>query len=358
MVIAFPMRFSPSIRPLILALALAPGLAPAAAQTPHAFKAEGDIVGAHDPSMIRQGDTYYVFTTGRAPAGGQLGIRCSPNLTHWHACGQVFDIIPQWIKDHSPGTRDLWAPDISFEHGQYRLYYAYSLFGKNTSGIALATNRTLDPASPNYKWNDEGLVLESRATDDFNAIDPNYIEDAPRHAAWLAFGSFWSGIYLVAIDPATGKVLASEPPPPFTRIAARKRPEQTEPDPPNLPGNWQAIEAPFLIYHSGYYYLFVSFDLCCRGVKSTYRTMVGRAKKITGPYADRDGIPMLQGGATPLLSANAQWLGPGGESIARGDRGEDLIVFHAYDHITGKSALQISPIAWKDGWPVAALPEP
>ena len=146
------------------------------AQTPQAYKLEGDIQGAHDPSMIHAGDTWYVFTTGRAPGGGQLGIRCSPDLTHWKACGQVFDAVPQWIKDHSPGTRDLWAPDISFEHGQYRLYYAYSLFGKNTSGIALATNRTLDAASPDYKWNDEGLILET--TQGFTAFA---IEASLRH---------------------------------------------------------------------------------------------------------------------------------------------------------------------------------
>jgi arabinan endo-1,5-alpha-L-arabinosidase len=327
------------------------------AQAPTALKLEGDIQGAHDPSMIHAGSTWYVFTTGRAPGGGQLGIRCSPDLTHWKACGQVFDTIPQWIKDRSPGTRDLWAPDISYEHGQYRLYYAYSLFGKNTSGIALATSPTLDPAGPGYKWTDQGLVLESLADDDFNAIDPNYFEDPATHRAWLAFGSFWTGIKLRALDPATGKTFAADPT--TYSLATRKRPAQTEPDPPNLPGNWQAIEAPFLIDHAGYYYLFVSFDLCCRGVKSTYRTMVGRAKKITGPYLDRDGVPMLQGGGTPVVSANAAWLGPGGESVVHNaDPNQDLLVFHAYDHISGKSSLQISPILWKDGWPLAALPEP
>ena len=345
--LAFPMRLALFLTALTLSVTHA--------QTPRAYIPEGDVIGAHDPSMIHAGNTWYVFTTGKAPGGGQFAIRCSPDLTHWKFCGQVFDTIPQWIKDRSPGTRDLWAPDISFEHGQYRLYYAYSLFGKNTSGIALATNPTLDPASPDYKWNDEGLVLESRATDDFNAIDPNYIEDQSHHA-WLTFGSFWTGIKMRAIDPATGKTLASDPT--TYALASRKRPAQTEPDPPNLPGNWQAIEAPFLIQHGGFYYLFVSFDLCCRGTKSTYRTMVGRAKKITGPYADRDGVPMLEGGATPLLSANSTWLGPGGESIANDGHGNDILVFHAYDHITGKSSLQISPIVWKDGWPTAALPGP
>jgi len=323
-----------------------------AAKSPQALKLEGDSAGAHDPSIIREGSTYYVFTTGKAPGGGQLAIRCSNDLMHWRFCGQVFDTVPAWIKQRSPGTRDLWAPDISFANGQYRLYYAYSLFGKNTSGIALATAKTLDPKSPDYGWHEEGLVVESSTSDDFNAIDPNYIEDASHHA-WLAFGSFWTGIKMRALDAATGKLSAADTT--TYALASRAKPANAGPNPPGRPGNWQAIEAPFIVRHGGYYYLFVSFDLCCRGVKSTYRTVVGRAKSITGPYADRDGVPMLQGGGTALLSANSFWLGPGGESVLLRHHEPDLIVFHAYDHVTGHPSLQISTIAWKDGWPQAAL---
>jgi arabinan endo-1,5-alpha-L-arabinosidase len=82
--------------------------------------------------------------------------------------------------------------------------------------------------------------------------------------------------------------------------------------------------------------------------------MVGRSKQVTGPYLDRKGIPMLQGGGTALLVANQRWLGPGGESILQRPEG-DIIVFHAYDAITGKPALQISTLTWNDGWPHAAL---
>ena len=316
------------------------------------MKLEGDIAGAHDPSMIRAGGTYYVFTTGKTPGGGQMAIRCSNDLTHWRLCGQVFDSIPAWIQQRSPGTKELWAPDISYAAGKYRLYYAYSLFGKNTSGIALATALTLDPNSPQYGWRDEGLVLESTAADDYNAIDPNYAEDAA-HRAWLAFGSFWSGIKMRSLDSSTGKLSSADTT--TYSLASRARPANPEPNPPGLPGNWQAIEAPFVVHRGGYYYLFASFDLCCRGVKSTYRTVVGRARSITGPYLDRDGVPMLQGGGTTLLSANGQWLGPGGESILLRHHEPDLIVFHAYDHVTGKSSLQLSTIAWKDGWPSAVL---
>jgi arabinan endo-1,5-alpha-L-arabinosidase len=136
------------------------------AQGPAAYHLEGDYAMTHDPSIAKDGATYYVFATGKAPEGGQFPIRCSEDLIHWRHCGHVFDAIPTWIQQSSPGTKELWAPDISFSHGVYRLYYAYSLFGKNTSGIALVTNKTLDHKSPEYKWVDEGLVLESKATDD------------------------------------------------------------------------------------------------------------------------------------------------------------------------------------------------
>lgn len=120
------------------------------AQTPQALELSGDVQGTHDPSAIRAGDIWYVFATGRAHEGGQFQIRCSNDLHTWRLCGHVFDAIPEWIRKESPGTRDLWAPDISFENGEYRLYYAYSLFGKNTSGIALATNPTLDRRRSDY----------------------------------------------------------------------------------------------------------------------------------------------------------------------------------------------------------------
>lgn len=322
------------------------------AQEAQALDLTGDFWGTHDPSVIKEGDTWYVFATGRAQGGGQFQIRCSTDLHAWKLCGHVFDEIPEWIHKDSPGTEDLWAPDISYENGEYRLYYAYSLFGKNTSGIALATNKTLDRASPDYKWEDHGLVLRSLATDDFNAIDPNFVLDAHHHA-WLAMGSFWSGIKMRRLDDKTG--MASSTDTKTYSLATRARPDNAPPAPPGLPPDWEAIEAPFIVRHGGYYYLFVSWDLCCRGTKSTYRTMVGRSKEVTGPYVDDHGVPMMQGGGTPLLSANARWLGPGGESVLMQTPGPDILVFHAYDAHTGKPALQISTIAWRDGWPHVAL---
>jgi arabinan endo-1,5-alpha-L-arabinosidase len=342
---------------------------------PEALELSGQYRGTHDPSIMEENGTYYVFATGAAapaersaqtsspdaPSGTassaalpQLPIRCSPDLHAWRRCGAVFpDGIPQWIRDASPKTRELWAPDISFYDGTYHLYYAYSTFGSNSSGIALATNRTLDSSSPNYKWIDQGLVLNSKPGDNFNAIDPNLVLD--EHGdAWLSFGSFWTGIKMRKLDRATGKLSATDTK--TYSLAARKKPENAAPARPGLPADWEAIEAPFVFRHGDYYYLFTSWDLCCRGVHSTYHTVVGRSRSVHGPYVDKYGKKLAKGGGTPFLVANARWDGPGGESLLH-LKDNDIIVFHAYDAKTGFPALQISTLSWKDGWPIAALGE-
>jgi arabinan endo-1,5-alpha-L-arabinosidase len=319
---------------------------------PHIYHVTGDVEGVHDPSIIKQGDSWYLFGTAteRGPHA-QLPMRCSNDLEHWKRCGAVFAGIPDWIQKESPETKDLWAPDISYFNGKYHVYYAYSAFGKNTSGIALVTNQTLDQSSPDFHWVDEGLVLKSLASDDFNAIDPNIVFDSTG-TPWLSFGSFWSGIKMRRLDAATGKLSPQDTK--LYSLASRERPENPPPPPPGLPGDWQAIEAPFIVPHGDYYYLFVSFDLCCRGVKSNYRTMVGRSHEVTGPYLGADGQAMLHGGGSALLTGNARWFGPGGESILQQPSG-DIIVFHAYDGKTGHPFLQISTIDWTGGWPHAAL---
>ncbi len=282
------------------------GPSPVVASNARAYHLTGDYWGTHDPSIAKEGSTWYVFATGRAPDGGQFAVRCSSDLATWKLCGHVFD--------------------------------------------AIATNKTLDPKSPDYKWVDKGLVLRSVAADDFNAIDPNFIVDK-RGRSWLAFGSFWSGIKMRRLD-AEGKLSSKDTK--LYPLATREKPATAAPAKPGLPPDWEAVEAPFIIEHGDYYYLFVSWDMCCRGVKSTYRTMVGRANQIIGPYVDQNGKAMMQGGGTEVLHGNRAWLGPGGESILLG-KPDDLLGFHAYDTKTGKPALQISTIDWRNGWPQAAL---
>ena len=251
-----------------------------------------------------------------------------------------------------PHTKELWAPDISYFNGKFHLYYAYSAFGVNTSGIALATNETLDPAEPALSLERRGPGSQIDEARQLQRHRSEYRFDT-KGQPWLSFGSFWGGIKMRRIDPVSGQTFVP-PIPRSIRWPHERSLEMPEPAKPGLPPDWEAIEAPFIVRHGGYYYLFVSFDLCCRGTRSNYRTMVSRSRTVTGPYPDENGKPMLDGGGTQLLAANSRWLGPGGESILQRPEG-DIIVFHAYDASTGKPALQISTHTWKHGWPHAAV---
>jgi arabinan endo-1,5-alpha-L-arabinosidase len=168
----------------------------------------GDISPTHDPCIIKQGDTYYVYGTSM-PGSPGITLRTSKDLVRWTARTPLFSEIPEWAATAVPGTKGMWAPDISFFNGKYYLYYAYSTFGSNRSAIGLSTATTLDPDSPQYGWTDQGLVLMSQDGDDFNAIDPaRFVDLKGRH--WLIWGSFWSGIKMRRLDPNSGKPLMSE----------------------------------------------------------------------------------------------------------------------------------------------------
>ncbi|HWS99857.1 MAG TPA: arabinan endo-1,5-alpha-L-arabinosidase [Pyrinomonadaceae bacterium] len=301
---------------------------------PKAPEPTGDVRNVHDPTIIKEGGKYYIFST---RAG--LAVRCSEDLVRWRLCGDVFGHLPGWAVEDVKGLRGLWAPDISYFNGKFHLYYSASTFGSNRSSIGLVTNRTLDPESDKYRWEDQGKVISSTAADDWNAIDPNIVLDEGGQP-WLSFGSFWGGIKMRKLDPATGKLSAEDQ----TLYSLASRPRSKE-----LPG---AIEAPAILRKSGYYYLFVSFDFCCRGVNSTYNIRVGRSRKVTGPYVDRGGKPMMEDGGTPLLSGEGRWRGPGHCAILQ-ERGTEYLVYHAYDaEARGIPTLRITPLDWDaDGWP-------
>jgi arabinan endo-1,5-alpha-L-arabinosidase len=309
---------------------------------PELLKLEGDIQRVHDPAIARCKDVYYLFSTGGRPGAGVIPIRTSKDLKTWTSAGTVFDKLPEWALKEIPGARGAWAPDISFYNGKYHLYYSVSTFGSRNSAIGLATNPTLDPADPAYRWVDQGMVVRShQERDDWNAIDPN-IAIEPGGGVWLAWGSFWGGIKMRRVDPETGKLSPAG----TVLHSLSRRPRE---DPIN-----GSVEAPTLVRHGEYWYLFVSFDRCCRGAKSTYNVVAGRAKHVTGPYADRAGKPMTEGGGTKVVEATTGgWRGPGHQTVLR-EPGRDYLLFHAYDATSGIPHLHISTLVWEDGWPRAA----
>lgn len=300
----------------------------------------GDFVPVHDPCIIRQGDTWYLFsTTGsiNTEPGGLIPIRTSTDLIHWERKGFVLDTLPTWAAEAVPGSSGAWAPDIALINGRYHLYFSVSTFGSNVSAVGLLTNTTLDPAAPDYRWEDQGIALRSGRFDRFNAIDSNVAQDLDGDW-WISWGSFWTGLKIARLDPATGKRADDR----VHDIARRPRPS--------------AVEAPFIITRDGYHYLFASHDFCCRGTTSTYKLVCGRSRQITGPYLDVNGASMMEGGGNLVVDADTRFAAMGHNAVLReGER--DFLVYHAYDRTAGGApTLRISPIYWTpDGWPRAAL---
>jgi len=315
---------------------------------------------AHDPVAIECDGTWYLYSTGFGVA-----IFTSKDRKDWTYAGRVFQQPPQWAVESVPNYKGhTWAPDISFHDGLYYLYYSCSSFGKNDSAIGVATNVTLDPESPDYKWEDHGPVITSKGgRDAWNAIDPNLFVDEDG-SAWLSYGSFWTGVKMVQLDSTLLRPMQ-----PQAVIDLCTRPEGTvedtsksdtaiKPDPrgPEYdPGNG-AVEAPFIVKRGGYYWLFLSYDLCCRGPKSTYKVVVGRSSDIRGPYVDRNGVSLLEGGGTVVLSGNKRYPGVGHCAVVPTPDGDQLF-FHGYDRkIKYNAHLLVRPIKWgTDGWPAVEL---
>ncbi len=305
---------------------------------------DGILAGGADPAIVatqdKAGDpAYYVVSTGRG-----IRLSYSSDLRNWKRVGRIFDEdVPAWAAAEVPNSQGIWAPDLSFHNGLYYLYYSVSSFGSQRSVIGLAVNKTLDATSSEYRWIDRGKVLESSPGKcDFNAIDPALFVD--QDGTWhLFFGSFWSGIKVVDVDPRTGKPKEDAK---IVPVAARPR------------HRTHAVEAPYVIFRNGYYYLFVSWDRCCDGADSDYKVMVGRSRKATGPYRDADGRAMLEGGGTCVLAGNERWRGPGHNSVLTTDNGQWL-VHHTYDvqNLRTQRVLQIRPMSWSsDHWPTVGEP--
>lgn len=297
---------------------------------------------AHDPVIATQGDTIYAFSTGY----GILQMH-TIDMETWQADGPCIEALPDWVKEHNPeATMHLWAPDIIFANGVWNLYYCSSIFGKNISVIGHLTNKTLNRDSKDYKWEDRGLVIESVPHRDFwNAIDPN-VTICADGSAWMSFGSFWGGIKLVRLDPTLSR--PAEPQSWFT-LCSRQRTLEDDSEAGDA-----AVEAPFIFKRGQWFYLFTSFDYCCRGEKSTYHVVCGRSEHIGGPYVDKSGVRMDLGGGTrvDIPEADTERYVAAGHCAVVTLRGHDYMALHGYPRNDGPSELMLRKIEWgEDGWP-------
>lgn len=307
-------------------------------------KAWGNL-NVHDPSVYKDGNTYYVFSTDAGVANMAepgIQVRKSRDLIHWEYIGRAFDEVPEAAKEWT-GATGLWAPDVTKIGNFYYLYYAASSFGKNRSFIGVARSENIEGP-----WEDLGEVIKTDFGDPVNAIDPNVVYDHYGNL-WLSYGSFWSGIYILRLDKNTGKPLGKG----FGKqIAGRDAIVQG------------AVEGPYIIYNPEFkkYYLFVSYDSLFRD----YNVRAGRADSIEGPYLDSNGIAMTDLRVDPYEVGNkilggykfgtaGGWIGPGHNSVLR-DGDSYYILHHARgDQDTNWFYLQVRRILWSgDGWPLVS----
>nr|WP_315152370.1 arabinan endo-1,5-alpha-L-arabinosidase [uncultured Flavobacterium sp.] len=301
--------------------------------------AQNNIV--HDPVVIKQKDTYYLYCTGKG-----ISVLSSKDLKNWQPEPPIFKEKPHWVDAVVPNfDNHIWAPDISFHNNTYYLYYSVSAFAKNTSAIGVATNTTLNPKDPAYKWIDHGIVMQSQPNRDmWNAIDPNLIFD-DSNTPWLTFGSFWEGLKMVKLNPDLKSITNPQE---WHTIAKRKRTfDLLDTDPGDA-----ALEAPFIFKKKGYYYLFLSWDLCCRGDKSTYKVVVGRSKNPTGPYLDKTGKSLAEGGGSLVVEGDENYFGVGHNSVYTFDN-KDYIFYHGYEKKSnGTPKLIVKELLWDtEDWP-------
>ncbi|MFI5913133.1 arabinan endo-1,5-alpha-L-arabinosidase [Dactylosporangium sp. NPDC051541] len=309
------------------AATVSPAVAAAPTSPPASYPNPGVVTGntgAHDPSAVKTPAGGYIV----AYTGTNIQLKTSTDRTAWRNAGAAFPNGASWTLPYTGGSNQLWAPDISYRNGTYYMYYSASTFGSNHSAIFLATSSTGASGS----WTNRGLVIETQTSNNYNAIDPNLVVDASG-GWWLTFGSFWTGIKLIKLNPSTGLRADSS----LASIAQRTV-------------NSGSIEAPYIFRHGSYYYLWASFDFCCRGASSTYRVMVGRSTSITGPYVDRSGVAMTKGGGTQVLATHGNIHGPGHQAVLSDNDGE--VLFYHYYANSGASYLGINLIAYDSaGWP-------
>lgn len=298
-------------------------------------RSKWNLANMHDPTVVKASDGYYYMYQTDASYGnahqkdirnsnkhGHFFCRRSKNLVDWEFVGATMVGLPSWVKTKlnefrkgmgvaerpdSYFANDLdfgfWAPCVRKVNDHlYRMYYAITCPGTiNGDGTwseraFIGLMETSDPAS--NKWEDKGYVITNASdkglnykvrSDDwancyfkYNAIDPTYVI-TPEGKHWLIYGSWHCGFAAVELDANTGKTKATLPNPWGTAddIAAYGKTIFTR----TLNNRWQGSEAPEIVYHDGYYYLFVAYD----ALDVPYNTRVLRSKNVDGPYETMNG---------------------------------------------------------------------
>jgi len=292
---------------------------------------DGDTA-MHDPStVIVENGKFYAYGTG---AG--LPISVSDDGWTWRRAGTVMQAVPGGRPGPdvlARGGNNTWAPDVIRSGDKYFLYYS-APGTQPKSAIGLLVGKTLDPSSPDYKWEDGGPVVWSDGVEDSNAIDPGVFRDPMNGSLWLTYGSYFGYIRLVELDAKTGK---------------RPHPERK---PVNIAING---EASTMMFRDGWYYLLLTHGSCCVSANSTYNIRMGRSRNVAGPFLDNVGIDMLQGGGKLFLGSGGRYIGPGHFGLLDLGGGVQKFSLHYEADLDrgGISVLDIRPLLWRDGWPVA-----
>jgi len=295
-----------------------------------AYALDGEIQ-VHDPStVIVSGNRYYSYGTGNG-----LPVLTSDDGWTWRRAGSLMSAVPggkPGAEVLARGGNNTWAPDLIHLGDKFFLYYS-APGTQPKSAIGLLVGRTLDPDSPEFHWEDGGPVVWSDGVEDSNAIDPGVLL-GPDGRMWLSYGSYFGYIRLVELDPSTGK---------------RRYPERP---PVNIAIN---SEASILIHRDGWYYLLVTHGSCCQGANSTYNIRMGRSRKVTGPYLDNMGVDMIEGGGKLFAGSRGRHVGPGHFGLLDLGQGVEKFSLHYEADLDrgGVSVLDIRPLLWRDGWPVA-----
>ena len=288
--------------------------------------------GLHDPStIIVDAGRFYVYST-----GGGLPFSVSDDGWTWQRGGTVMQKVPGGRPGPdviARGGNNTWAPDVIRSGDKYFLYYS-APGTQPKSAIGLLVGTTLDPNSPDYKWEDGGPIVWSDGVEDSNAIDPGLLRDPTNGSLWMTYGSYFGYIRLVELNPKTGRRLYPD----------RK--------PVNIAIN---SEASIMIFRDGWYYLLVTHGSCCAGANSSYNIRMGRARKVTGPFVDNMGLDMLQGGGKLFVGSSGRHVGAGHFGLLDLGGGVQKFSMHFEADLDrgGISVLDIRPLLWRDGWPVA-----